>query len=355
MIQMKYVPVVQSNNEIRLGLYKIDIKMIRCISEAKEIVSYWKQLDMQGFPMDDITSTLTALEAFQYIKNKEYSVLPFPIHIIRLVDAIKVCTAINGSDKRKNDLKESLLNIVKDIRRGFVEAEGTIDFAAYQKYVNELMKAILSSISEFRIAYALKLLDSSVEFTSIQKGTKYPDLRIRDFDTVITNTTLAEVKTRLNRSYVGEEIVNIFSNDRTIRIDKNGLIRLLCRDAFTTFENAFERQGAYIALIDLSHSEFGDIFAAYSMRLVDKFDLKSALEEALQLARNRKKAVILYTEVFALVPQNNPCIAATAIGRDYAEDLGRSLDKIEKDYYNQNKRRLDYFELIDKAQRDEIH
>lgn len=121
MIQMKYVPVVQSNNEIRLGLYKIDIRMIRCISEAKEIVSYWKQLELQGFPMDDITSTLTALEAFQYIKNKEYSVLPFPIHVIRLVDAIKASTAINGSDKRKNDLKEALLNIVKDSRRVFVE------------------------------------------------------------------------------------------------------------------------------------------------------------------------------------------------------------------------------------------
>jgi hypothetical protein len=194
-----YNPYVVDHKVIQINLYQMNVKRTRCILEAKEIESGWNSLKYEGFPLEDISSTLVALEGIQYLKTREFNVLPYPMHILRLVDAINACKSIDGFEQRKNDLKDRLSTIIKNNRH--------IRIGSYQDYCDQLLKALLSTTDEFRIAYALKQLEPSLEFTTV-KGKKYPDFRIQNYETIFTQQfSLAEVKSRLNRSYAEEEEV----------------------------------------------------------------------------------------------------------------------------------------------------
>ena len=197
------------------------------------------------------------------------------MHTVRLVDAIKACELINGLQNRKNDLKARLSKVIRDSRKLDIptRTNGGMNFRPLSKYHDDLFRALLSAIGEFRIAYCLQKVDSTLEFTTI-KNKKYPDFRIQNYKTTITETSsLIEVKSRLNRSYLGDEIQSLSADHRIIRINEKDVITLLCKDAFTRFEEAFDEQKAQIALVDLSHSNYGDIFAAYSIRFDEKYDL----------------------------------------------------------------------------------
>ena len=103
-----------------------------------------------------------------------------------------------------------------------------------------LFRALLSAIGEFRIAYCLQEVESTLEFTTI-KNKKYPDFRIQNYKTTITETSSSiEVKSRLNRSHLGELDSKPISRSGVIRINEKDVITLLCKDAFTRFEEAFD-------------------------------------------------------------------------------------------------------------------
>jgi hypothetical protein len=83
---------------------------------ATDIVQAWRNLEKQGFPLDEITSTLVSLEWSQYSSTREINALPISIHAVRLVDVIGACGIINGFVNRENDLKVKLTRIIKDNR-----------------------------------------------------------------------------------------------------------------------------------------------------------------------------------------------------------------------------------------------
>ncbi len=262
---MNYFPLVVNDNCIRLGFRNIHTDDIRCFLSAAEIVSVWRNLEKQGFPLEDITSTLTALEWSQYSRTKEINILPFQIHVVRLVDAIGACEILSGFASRKNDSKERLHDITKDNRKIKRRngPNGSAKLETYSAYIDELLIALLSSISEFRIAYMLKKLGQTIEFT-MESDSKYPDIKLQNYATSIIGPTMAELKARLNRSYTGEEIQKVMNDEKIVRLSRTSLIALACKDAFTKFEEALDDQGADIALIDLSHSQYGDLLAACS-------------------------------------------------------------------------------------------
>jgi hypothetical protein len=139
----------------------------------------------------------------------------------------------------------------------------------------------------------------------------------------------------------------IIKQNKIIRITEQDIVRLLCRDAYTTFETAFDEQHSNIVLVNLSHSDYGDVFASYSLSSDNQYELKHAFDEA----NIMMQGVILYAEVFTLKPQDSTGIAAVSIERETAEKIGKALDKTEKDYYKKNLVHLDYYELIDEARK----
>lgn len=69
-----------------------------------------------------------------------------------------------------------------------------------------------------------------------------------------------EAKSKLNRSYIG----NI--TNTSIPLDKSTCLKLVSKDVFEAgrLDEAFERQGIDIAVMNVTHSQFGDLFACHA-------------------------------------------------------------------------------------------
>lgn len=134
-----------------------------------------------------------------------------------------------------------------------------------------------------------------------------------------------EAKSKLNRRYLGDLQIP------TISLDKITCLKLLCKDIFESgrLEEAFEYQDTDIAVMNLSHSQFGALLASYAYSIDNlNLELSQAFEEATKLARSNEKAVIIYSEqVFLKQPYS---ICAIASDKNRVEDYGSRLDKIEK-------------------------
>jgi hypothetical protein len=156
---------------------------------------------------------------------------------------------------------------------------------------NKILEAVVTVTDEFRIAYALQNINSALIFNE-EKG---PDLRLNE----VNITVKIEAKSKLNRKYIGEVDVN---EDLTIYLDESICLRLLSRDAFKsgTLDRAFDEQETDIAVINLSHSEFGDLFAAYVYALDKGYEFDAVFRDAVKLTKAGKKAVILYSEVISM-------------------------------------------------------
>jgi hypothetical protein len=118
-----------------------------------------------------------------------------------------------------------------------------------------------------------------------------PDFKLCNFGIKV------EAKSKLNRTYLGDY------NPQPMGLNKEICLRLLARDAVkaAALSTAFNHRGTDIAVVSLSHSEFGDIFAAhvYENNLrsynLENYEFGSAFKDAVKLVNQGKKGVILYS------------------------------------------------------------
>jgi hypothetical protein len=172
-----YRSEVLDHERIKNSIYEIDTKRIRCFLQANKIESGWQGLVDDGFPLGDIASTLVFMENCGYILKKQFNVLKFPIHVLRLVDSIVACKSIRGFDKRYNSLNSRLTGIINNSR--FIPSP---TYKTLPEYHNDLTESLLSATGEFRIACALRSIESSLKFTDVQDP-KYPDFSIGNYKT----------------------------------------------------------------------------------------------------------------------------------------------------------------------------
>ena len=74
----------------------------------------------------------------------------------------------------------------------------------------------------------------------------------------------------------------------------------MCAFKSGTIDEAFEEQNTDIVVINLSHSTFGDLFAAYVYTINKGYEFDSDFESAIQLVHEGKKSMILYSEVISM-------------------------------------------------------
>jgi hypothetical protein len=134
-------------------------------------------------------------------------------------------------------------------------------------------------------------------------------------------------------------------------LDESLCLRLLSRDAFKsgTIDEAFDRQNTDIAVINLSHSEFGDLFAAYVYTINKGYQFDSAFENAVKLIQQNKKAVILYSEIITM--DKTYRIGALCSEKETVMALGSELEKREKDAGIDESKPNYYFRIIEEARR----
>ncbi|HET7285704.1 MAG TPA: hypothetical protein VFI70_13555 [Nitrososphaeraceae archaeon] len=110
-------------------------------------------------------------------------------------------------------------------------------------------------------------------------------------------------------------------------------------------EKAFDEQNTHIALINLSHSEYGLLLAMHSLLNDRKFELKKSLDDALILSREEKEAVVLYVESSGGTTE----YFGITLERKIVEDIGRSLDRIES-ILRKSGKSFDYYDVAYIAQ-----
>ena len=129
-------------------------------------------------------------------------------------------------------------------------------------------------------------------------------------------------------------------------------MRLLSRDAFKAgvITRAFDKQETDIVIINMSHSEFGDIFAQYILGVnKENYELYFAFDYAKKLVNERKKAIILYTEITSHFGSYR--LGAIASEREKFEQLGSELDKKEKECKIDVKTQDYYYLIINEARK----
>ena len=329
MSDIKFRPQKVNNETVSISRYFIPIKEIGCYLDTDDIISYWQQLEKEGFPLVQISSLLVKLDDIDRRKKKMISFLPFPMHIIKMVDAIYCAKFIKGFKQRKNCLKIGLCSLInKSVNSPRMQ----------QNTSNEILMKVITVTDEFRIAYVLQRLKPTLKFNTKQGPDFY-------FDGININLTV-EAKSRLNRTYLGEIGIK---EDMAIQLDESICLRLLSRDAFKsgTFSKAFEEQKTDIALINMSHSEFGDLFAAFVYIKNKGYEFDVAVNYATKLVKEGKKAVILYSEV---ISNNKPYrIGAISTDKETVYSLGAKLDKKEKDVGINERDPNYYFRIINEA------
>jgi hypothetical protein len=231
---------------------EINVEAFGCIHNANEIVKTWNKLVEVGFPLNKILPMLKVDE---------------PLEIVRIVDALECCRSINGFDTRSNSIKKRLSAIISQKHSSAKERK------------QKVLEALTTTTDEMRIAYNILKMGYHLEFRD-EKG---PDFRIRGRE-----TKMLEAKSRFNRKYVGE------ISKKSVRLNEVGIFSLLCRDGFSLVEEAFEEQNTSIALINLSHSEYGLLLAMHSLPNDRKFNLKKALDSALKISTEKREAAVLY-------------------------------------------------------------
>jgi hypothetical protein len=85
---------------VSISGYQIPTKQIGCYLDIDGIMNYWQQLEKEGFPLVHTSSLLVALEFVHSSKKNMVSLLPFPMHIVRVVDVIHCAEFIAGGEQR---------------------------------------------------------------------------------------------------------------------------------------------------------------------------------------------------------------------------------------------------------------
>jgi hypothetical protein len=325
----KFRPPKVNNETVSISGYFIPIREIGCYLDTDSIITYWQKLEKAGFPLVHISSLLVTLEYINWTKKNMSSLLPFPMHIIRMVDAIYCAEFIKGGKQRINRFKKQLCSLIKE----------STNFPHRQSITkNKILESVITISDEFRIGYIIIGLKPTLRFNK-EKG---PDFY---FDGITINLTI-EAKSKLNRTYIGEIGVN---EDIIIQLDESLCLMLLSRDAVKsrTLSKAFEDQKTDIALINVSHSEFGDLFAAFVYIENKCYEFEVAVNNATKLVKEGKKAVILYSEV---ISNDKPYrIGAISTDKETVYSLGAKLDKTEKDTGINERTSNYYFRIINEA------
>jgi hypothetical protein len=224
-------------------------------------------LEKNGFPLVYVSKLFVLIELKSRQQGNSYS-LPILIHLTKLIDAIYCLRSIDGGNEQITKLKKELCTLVSNATKGSMQE---------RKIANtQITNMILSYGNEFQIGCMLYHLYPSLK---INKG-KGPDFKIHEFSIKV------EAKSKLNRSYLGT------ISDPTIQLDKSICLKLVSKDVFESgrLEEAFECQETDIAIMNASHSQFGDIFASYAYGLDNlNFGLFEAFEQAIEMQDRKRK------------------------------------------------------------------
>jgi len=292
---------------------------------ANEIINGWKELESEGFDLENVSKCLQIMEILT-LNSGIILIVPLCIHVIKVITGLISCSEILNISKRKTILKKQINAIV---------AKYTVLTSVSNQFkedIRNLIDTLITSSDEYHIASLI----NSMGFQVIFRDSPGPDFSIGSESYGIASVH-SEAKSRLNRKYIGG------LPGKSAFVNHKAILSLICRDAFTKMEEIFDRQKANIGLVNLSRSEYGDLLPMFSKFNRNVHSLKKAFEDGIRMHKNHKQVAILYSEL------PNSGMAAIALERHMVETVGKNLDHLISSIEKQGNT-LGYYDIMNLVQ-----
>ena len=217
-----------------------------------------------------------------------------------ILDSINKCKQIRGFDVRLSKDKRNSCSIIESRNKDRHNLQKNID--VYEK--------IYTLHNEYATAsYINEILP--IELTD--------DINKPDFK-VIDSGIMIDTKMRL----VNDKAVYKDTND--INITNQAIFSLLMKDGFAPLQRTFDEQNADIAMVNLCLSSYGFML---STALIADSNFRPTITTALNMVKNKEKAVIFYT-----IPRGTiNGIFAVCFKRSIVDKIGGDLSRIDSQFY----------------------
>jgi hypothetical protein len=253
-----------------------------------------------GFPLEDIAQSLYCLELTDFLNSWQPPPVTLLAEIIVMLDSINRC----------NQIKEFDLRLNKDRRKLAEAIESRIKDRWNVKKNREVYEKIYALHNEYATAAHINEI-TSIELTD--------DIDKPDFK-VIDSGAMIDTKMRLvndKPAYKDISETNITNQD---------IFSLLMKDGFAPLQRVFDKQKADVAMVNLSISSYGFML---STGLIADSDFKHTLKTALDMVKNKQKAVIFYTLPRGTIND----IFALCFKRSIVDKIAGDLSRIDSQLY----------------------
>lgn len=155
-VEEQYKPQKLDQQNLMICGSVIPLKIIGCKLTSDEILDEWNVLEVAGFPLKHVSSLLVTFE-FIDLKKGIVNSLPWPWHLIKMIDLVDCVRHITADEMRINKLKTELSSLVQVAK----QRPEAIPERALQ-----ILKTLISSNDEFFIGCLLHKAYPSLEFNA---------------------------------------------------------------------------------------------------------------------------------------------------------------------------------------------
>lgn len=272
-------------------------KILDISSSSEEIVKLWDKFESDGFPMEDLSQSYYVAELRSFFASGVYPSITLVSDLILLITCIERCRNMTGFEQKYNRDKIKIQQLIKSRNSNPRDLKSNLTVCEKISHIE----------NEYMIAYNINSIHP-VEFTN-DKGT--PDLKVKN------KNILIDTKMR----FVNDK--PIMPNPEKIDATIKTIFSLLMKDGFAPMVDAFDKQNADIAMINLNKTAYGFTLAT---GLIPDSNLESSVNSAFKMVEENEKAVIFYNLSKGTI--NN--IFVLCFKRNVVEEIGRNLDRIDK-------------------------
>lgn len=316
-----FLPTVYGDELLGFDYSYANVKSHGCEHSAEEIVEEWIRLEGQGLPLNKATQAMVVAETFHFVRGFMPVVSPW-ISLMELVDLIKSCQNVKGFKYKFNRLKKNLLGIVRGLDLGKGDPSG------YLESVNELYTAVASWVSELTVIRGLLRLNHAIKLPS------------RGYDIQIEGFKAGRVEVKSRMEPVIGELVRQYEKgleekpSKPMNVTATSLVMMVCWTASRYLERAIEHQDAQVLFVDISRSFSGFLMLASSSVLNIELPFDKAVEEAIELAKTGKIAIVIYAQSASSIHN----ILGWTFEKEKFENIGTTVDKIKAELAKAGKR-----------------
>jgi len=278
----------------------INVKTINSDATPAKICESWDKFEKRNIPLSGITKWLT----FYHI-GVSRDIIPSWHTVFKLVYFLGEDSSVDGFEDRliaKNEPISQIKSVLRIINMGvqkgskpFIRQESK-DKSPFEDFLIKLF----SANCEFEVVNALIKGDYNVSF--INNEGKRPDINLEKYKVEIKMLNWKEKPP--NTPYLHETISpHIDFRWRELSLSSYDFLPLLGREAKNVNKDVFESKKADILINNISMTDAGNFFVAFTDRNNLECPFVSAIKKAFEFVDSGGKAIVLIAKPLSIEPK----------------------------------------------------